>query len=116
MWSGIKDSKPEDSVQGKGWAIGIPKIPEDFIYCYINRYNGDAKIERVWLMQDSITNTRNHTEKYQVLFIKTNADGSVIWKLKEEILYTRDEVRNACIRALGNLGQFDEWFDKYYAE
>ena len=75
LWGGI-ETVGKRSLLIKRW--GIPKIDSTFIEDYVKAYNEGILIKEVIVEYGSITNTRNHTEKYQIDFPKLNPDGSVI--------------------------------------
>lgn len=81
MWGGI-ETVGKRSLLIKGW--GIPKIDSTFIEDYVKAYNEGTPIKEVMIEYGSITNTRNHTEKYQIDFPKLTPDGSVIIHPVEE--------------------------------
>jgi hypothetical protein len=109
---------------------GIGVIPDSFITAYISAYNADKPITQVMLEYEENTSCAHihipgENLPYQPFLLKLNTNGSVIWSLKEEKMYTRKEVRNGCIKALANckhlklisqIGEFDKWFDKNYPQ
>lgn len=61
----------------------ISRIPLDFIKKYVEQ---EGNIKEVELEYGNITNTRNHTEKYQVEFLKLRSDGTVIIHPNEDVV------------------------------
>ena len=83
----------------------LPQIPESFIQAYIKSYNEskviievELEMERIACKNPSFCDT-NSNPKCDCYKIKTNSDNKVIISLKEEKLYTKDEVIALCKQA-----------------
>lgn len=75
---------------------GVAKIPNDLIELYIKSYNEEKPIEKVWLQL-----VRNFKQVEGGLHlgyhgqVAVNVDGSVIWSLGEEKMYTQQDIEDA---------------------
>jgi len=103
------------------YPFGIPKIPQSFISSYIKRYNENNSIKEVWLEQSNMDGIMSSVNKKYHTQLKLTPDGEVIVVPKEEKIYTREELIQACMdfRSAGgdirNMRPLDkEWFDKNY--
>ncbi len=123
-------------------AIGITgTIPNNFIEFYVKEYNKGNKIEKLWLEQTTIALYNQRFYEYvendcevEIAInkewftftdkLKLNSDGSVIWKIEEEKMYTREELviiandyGKECYRE-GFTGEIrttiDEWINQKY--
>jgi len=126
LWIKKEKGKIQGSVHDFNFIdLSIPKIDIPFIEAYIKAYNECNPITKVLLEVGSITNTRNHTEKYQVEFLKIKPNGSVVVHPVKERMYTRAELKAALAKsyndrtlAIAEEREFNlkEWFEENYPE
>lgn len=104
---------------------GIGIIPELFILTYISAYNADKPITEVMLEYDEMySEVSDYERKMGFPILRLNTDGSVIWSLKEEKMYTREEMNKALSdwtikwsgRDISFTEELKEWFDKHYPQ
>jgi hypothetical protein len=104
---------------------GLPSIPTDFIEAYVQ---AQGKITEV-VIEYEYANEGYSNEGKPALKLKLNPDGTIIWKLKEEKMYTRQEVEKIAFdsydygfdEGLDHMewskgARFYEWFNKKYPE
>ena len=77
------------NVKDVGTLGGIPQIPESFIQTYIKAYNEGKPITEVGLEVDIVGAS---TSSGAIVDIKTNKNNDVIVHLKEEKLYSKDDI------------------------
>ncbi len=104
-----------------------PRPSNDFLAAYVKAQG--KGFEEVLVEMGSITNTRNHTEKYPVWFLKVNPDNTIVIKPFKEEIYnlTRSQLKNEFLLlikqhfisfsdeyGMSGWNEFDKWFDKNY--
>lgn len=101
----------------------IAHIPDSFIQTYIKAYNEGKPITQVMLEYDEVP---PHISK-DPFPICINSDGSVIWSVEEEKLYTRQDMMDCGFAVylamfhkeiktpVGNVA-YVEWFNKNYPQ
>lgn len=114
------------------WLPTIAKIPDSFIQSYIKAYNEEKPIKEVILeYEEKVKNVEGTTRIFVTDYIrpKLNVDGSVIWSLKEEKMYSADTIKEIISDVLWELSVKDfenmttqeqvanyanKWFDRNY--
>lgn len=111
-------------------SCNIVKIPQSFVDDYIKAYNEGKRIEQVLLKLMCFNNANGkeieddgYIDNFTNGKLKLNSAGEVEWKLKEEKMYTREELREATFQTLKSCygiflmkGGCEEELRKYHDE
>lgn len=112
-------------------AGGIARIPESFVKAYISAYNAGSPIKQVMLEYEEQVKPQREDipfEKAKVFVTdykrpKLNSDASVIWSLKEEKMYSRQDLVGILAKYDNdnhllpfNRRSIEEWLDMRYPQ